>query len=58
MLDNKLKAAAHVELIGRKISFLQFKLTPVRLLKDLRLNVNLFRTLCMPLIRMGLLAAK
>lgn len=57
MLDNKLRTVVHMMHIARKIGFIQHKLTPVRLMKDLRLNVNLFRTLCLPLVRMGLLAA-
>lgn len=41
----------------RKIGYVMHKLTPIRLLKDLRLNVNLFRIMCMPLYRMGLLTS-
>ena len=57
IIDSKLRAMGHMEHIARKIGFLQHKLTPIRLLKDLRLSVNLFRTLCLPLVRMGLLSA-
>ena len=57
VIDNKLKAMTHMNHIARKIAFLQYKLTPIRLLKDLRLTINLFRILCLPLVRMGLLNA-
>jgi hypothetical protein len=53
-LDNKLRVQTHLQHISRKIGYLTQQLTPIRLLKDLSLNVNLFRTFCMPLIRMGL----
>ena len=56
-LNDKLKVAGHLQHIERKINFVMHKLTPVRMLKDLRLNVNLFRTMCMPLYRMGMLNA-
>ena len=56
-MDHKLKVAGHLAHIERKISFIMHKLTPIRMLKDLRLSINLFRTMCMPLYQMGLLNA-
>ena len=56
-INDKLKVAGHVKHVERKIDFVSHKLTPIRMLKDLRLNVNLFRTMCMPLIRMGMINA-
>lgn len=54
-LDDKLKLSVHLGHVERKLSFVMHKLTPIRLLKDMRLNINLFRTMCMPMYRMGLL---
>ena len=54
-LDNKMKASTHLTAVARKLAYIQRQLIPIRLLKDLRLNVNLFRTMCLPSIRMGLL---
>jgi hypothetical protein len=54
ILSRDFKTVHHLRGICRKIAFLAAKLTPIRMLKDIRLSVNLFRTLCMPLVRMGL----
>lgn len=54
-INDKLKVASHLAHMERKVLFVTHKLTPIRLIKDLRLNINLFRTMCMPLYRMGLL---
>jgi hypothetical protein len=56
-LNDKLKVAGHLQHVERKVNFVMHKLTPIRMLKDLRLSVNLFRTMCMPLYRMGMLNA-
>lgn len=53
-LNDRLKVAGHLNHVERKISFLTHKLTPVRMLHNFRLNVNLFRLMCMPLYRMGM----
>ena len=54
-MNDKLKVAGHLTHVEKKIAYVAHKLSPIRMLKDLRLNINLFRTMCMPLYRMGLL---
>jgi hypothetical protein len=54
ILRRDFKTMYHMRGVCRKIAFLASKLTPIRMMKDIRLSINLFRTLCMPLIRMGL----
>lgn len=39
----------------RKVDFLTCKLRTLRLEKDLKLNINLFKVFCMPLYRLGML---
>ena len=53
MIDCKLSSACHLNYISRKINFISHKLTPIRLLKDLRLNSNLYKIFILPLIRMS-----
>jgi hypothetical protein len=57
IINRNMKVKEHLDYIDRKISFLMSSLTSVRMMKDLRLSVNLFRTLIMPLIRLGLMNA-
>ena len=54
-INDKLKLTGHIAHVERKVAFVMQKLSPVRMLKDLKLNVNLFRTMCMPLYRMGMI---
>ena len=54
MLDRTLNLEPHKALIDRKIAWLTARLTPVRNLKDLRLNLNLYKALIEPLISMGI----
>lgn len=56
-ITRKFKVGEHLTHIERKVGFVTSKLSPIRLLKDLRLSVNLFRTFVMPLVRMGLMNA-
>jgi hypothetical protein len=57
VISRDLKVKDHLNYIDRKFNFLMGALTSVRMMKDLRLSVNLFRTLFMPLVRMGLMNA-
>lgn len=54
MLDRTLDLGAHISMIGRKVAWLTARMTPVRNLKDLRLNLNLYKTLIEPLVSMGI----
>lgn len=54
-VNDKLRLTGHLVHVERKVGFVMQKLSPVRMLKDLKLNVNLFRTMCMPLYHMGMI---
>jgi hypothetical protein len=54
MMDSSLRLEAHMEEIDRKISWLTARLTPARLIKDLRFNLNLYKVLIEPLIALGI----
>lgn len=45
-------------MIKKKVQFLTYKLTPIRLVKDLRININLFKLFCLPQFRMGYINLK
>ncbi len=44
-----------MSLIEKKIEFVAHKLLSIRRIKNLRLNINFFRVLCLLIIRMGLI---
>jgi hypothetical protein len=54
MMDSSLRLEAHMEEIDRKISWLTARLTPARLIKDLRFNLNLYKVLIEPLIALAI----
>lgn len=53
MIDTSLSLDSHLNYIGKKIGFITHKLTPLRFLKDTKLNINLFKILIMPQFRMS-----
>lgn len=52
LVDNNLGINSHLSQIKSKFSYICKKLTPVRMLKDFRLNSNLFTTIIQPLFRL------
>ena len=53
MMDGSLGLKPHIAEMGRKVAWITARMTPVRLLKDLRLSINLFKVLIEPLIALG-----
>jgi len=52
-LHYSLRIDTHPSIINRKIDFIRYKLTPLRLVKDLKLNLNMFKVFCAPLYRLA-----
>ena len=52
MMNTRLNTRDHLDYIHPKISFLTNRLTPVRLKRDTKLNLNLFRVFVLPLYRL------
>ena len=46
-----------LEEVSARIRGMKWKLYHVRKMMDLRLNLNLFKVFCMPLVRMGVINA-
>ena len=58
MIDWKLSIETHLENAGKKINFIRYKLTGLRLLHNTKLNVNLFKMFCMPQYKMAMINAQ
>jgi hypothetical protein len=54
MMDSSFRLDAHIEEIDRKMSWLTARLTPARLIKNIRFNLNLYKVLIEPLIALGI----
>ena len=52
-INRKCDFSARLDYINRKINYIIYQLKPIILRENFRLNSNLFRTMVMPLFRMG-----
>lgn len=53
LMNSKLSIKSHLKYINKKISFITYKLYGLRLLDNLKLNINLFKVFLMPLYRLA-----
>ena len=49
LLKNDLSIKSHISQVQRKIDFIRFRLSSIRWIKDMKLNINLFKVFCLPL---------
>lgn len=52
-LNSNFNSERHLKTIASKIIYITNRLTPLRLKKNVKLNVNLYRILIIPLYRLG-----
>ncbi len=57
-LDYKLSCSNHLIYLEKRLDFLLYKLYAIRSVQDIRLNINLFVVLFMPVVKLGMVNTK